>query len=185
MTLMPELKTCVNCGHGVSSTATKCTQCHSEYPFGYECWICKQLVLEKDSIPKSLMIGLGLYHYPCADSVLPNFRPNCRVCDADLRKPGMDRFAALSFYYFELQHEVYGYPRKRSPCPFCGELAPLGRIETCDKCHFRIPESRPRELADSYGLKKLRYFHKSCAPPPPPPTPTTHSQSGCLGIASE
>ena len=167
MALMPELKTCVNCGHRVSSTATQCPSCDSVYLFGSTCKICGRDSSEKDGIawPPQYRSGRRLsplYHRSCADLVLPIFRPNCYVCDADLRPPGGDRYAALLARSYISPHG------NAAPCPSCGEKHPFGFFTSCSRCEFALPESdmsSPVKKSDG----DHHYLHRSCA-------------RGCTGI---
>jgi ribosomal protein L40E len=167
MTLMPELKTCANCGHRVSSTATQCPRCGSLYLFGSTCKICGRDSSEKDGIgwPKQYGRDLSsLYHHACADAVLPKFRPNCCVCGADLRPPGGDRYGALLLRPYV---SPYG---EADPCPSCGEKRPFGFFTSCARCGFALPESdMSSPVKKSDGAH--HYFHQTCA-------------RGCLGILS-
>src|ERR1700756_648598 len=120
---MSELKTCVNCGHRVSSTVEQCPGCGSIYLFGSICNICKGASSEKDGIEWPTRYGsrpTTLYHRACAESVLLDFRPNCYVCGADLRVRGGDRIAAL------LRRPYQGEYGKADPCPSCAERRPFG-----------------------------------------------------------
>src|ERR1041385_3647367 len=166
---MSELKTCLNCGHAVSTSAVRCVNCGSSNPFGSDCAICGQLVLDKDAVPTTLLGFWFRQHIACVDTVLPNFRPNCHVCGADLRRPGADRLAALSEFCMEARrpvHSEYGEPT-RAPCPCCGELAPFGRIEQCTKCGVPVPESDldVRIVTDEWNRSQTQYFHNKCVPP--------------------
>jgi hypothetical protein len=165
---MPELKTCVNCGHGVSSSATICPSCGSLYLFGSICKICNRRSSEKDGIewpPNTTRYGSTtlstLYHRACADSVLPNFRPNCNVCGADLRPKGGDRYAALL-------HRPYRPGGRSEPCPSCGEKQPWGFLTSCTRCDFALPESDINSRVKK-GDGDHHYLHRTCA-------------RGCLGI---
>jgi hypothetical protein len=155
---MPELLECRNCRHAVSSTALQCPSCKIRYPLGATCSICGLVTSEKDSIPWEFADRtLELFHTSCANRVLPRFRANCRTCNADLRRPGSDRFAALVSYYY----------RDRS-CPNCGELRPFGKTNRCHKCHFMAAESdiRTSKAPGRFGELETFDFHETCTPPP-------------------
>lgn len=155
---MPELKLCVNCGHRVSSTAKQCPSCSSVYLFGSTCKICKAISSEKDGIewPKRYGSHLStLYHRACADSVLPDFRPNCYLCGTDLCPPGGDRLAAL------LQRPYVSPYGEADPCPSCAEKHPFGYFTSCTKCGFALPESDMDSWIKTSD-RDYRYFHRSC-----------------------
>ena len=153
---MPELRRCLNCDHSVSSDASRCPACKTDFPFGLICKICGEPAPERLGILSSKNGG-ELFHRTCCDSVVPNFNTLCQTCKADIREPGRDRLDLLiDFRYRDL------------PCPSCGEPHPIGAsLGDCKKCGFPVRESDLGVRQDEYASGRVhsQYFHVKCAPP--------------------
>lgn len=175
---MPDLGTCLNCGRLASSAATECPGCRSRFPHGSICGVCGCVTSEKEGLPWPPRPVQGLprlYHRACVDAILPRFRPNCRICNADLRKPDEDRHAALAFYY-----GTGGWVPDPA-CPSCGEPCPFHLVGgICKKCGFALPESDAVTVIgrNTYDRPESQDFHRACAPEQQPAALV--NKTGCL-----
>src|SRR5258707_90093 len=84
---MPELSTCWDCGHRVSTAAKArpAPVCKSPYPFGVKCKICSQRLAYKDRFDSG-----GRYSHPACVKRMLSIPTACTLCGASLPVKPMD-----------------------------------------------------------------------------------------------
>jgi DNA-directed RNA polymerase subunit RPC12/RpoP len=141
---MATLLQCLECGNPVSSHASKCPRCSTQYPFGVKCIVCCEILKRSDAL--KLVRDYG----ETSKVRLGKSRTSCPVC-----KHSIEFDTCSSINCPNCGHHILTRLENPSfaPCCYCG--FPLNtRLEVAIK-------EVPRQFLEGWITETL-YAHKIC-----------------------
>lgn len=152
---------CIECGHSVAKSATKCPKCGSDYPHGVKCAICHEPMKRDSALVRKehYMFYNKYYHSQCVVRMLSI--PSGTVC-SDCGVPIDNSIFPLKALPASNEQQKW-WPS----CPNCGSQ-PVLKGKICDSCRLPIlPFHRFAEgyqiNYDSGTLYSSVFFHEYCA----------------------
>lgn len=158
---MANLLKCMECGGMVSSQASQCPRCTTNYPFGVKCVVCCQNLKRSEALKKTKEYGgaenqieVKFFHEACYQQVsqlrLGRSRITCHVCQNPI---DFNTSSTVSCYNCGQEIRTHFQDPSFAPCCYCG--LPLNKsLEVAVK-------EVSRQFLDGLTTEKV-YSHNVC-----------------------
>jgi hypothetical protein len=158
---MPTLLKCFECGGMVSSHASQCPRCTTNYPFGVSCVVCCQKLKRSEAYKKSKEYGgaenkveVKFFHQTCYQQVsqirVGRSRITCHVCKSPME---FDTSSTVSCYNCGQEIRTHLQDPSFGPCCYCS--LPLNK-----SLEVAVKEVN-RQFLDGVTRETI-YSHKVC-----------------------
>jgi hypothetical protein len=158
---MPTLLKCFECGGMVSSQASQCPRCTTNYPFGVKCVVCCQNLKRSEAFKKTKEYGgeenkidVKFFHQSCYQQVsqirVGRSRIICHVCQKPIE---FNTSSTVSCYNCGQAIRTHLQDPSFGPCCYCG--LPLNK-----SLEVAVKEVN-RQFLDGV-IRETIYSHKVC-----------------------
>lgn len=125
---MPALLKCIECGSMVSSQASQCPRCTTNYPFGVKCVVCCQNLKRSEALKKTKEYGgaenkteVKFFHEACYQQVsqlrVGRSRITCHVCNKPIE---FDTSSTVTCYSCGQEIRTHFQDPSFGSCYYCG-----------------------------------------------------------------